>query len=76
MEWDLNPRDELTPPTRFPIVLLRPLGHPSIITGQQTKFRLPPAESKFYHIENQIATTFLISFKKVQSSKTYVQLTQ
>ena len=26
---DSNPRDELTPPTRFPVVLLQPLGHHS-----------------------------------------------
>ncbi len=28
-ERDSNPRDRLTPPTRFPIVLLQPLGHRS-----------------------------------------------
>src|SRR6187200_835194 len=25
--WDSNPRGGLTPPTRFPIALLKPLGH-------------------------------------------------
>jgi hypothetical protein len=25
--WDSNPRGGLTPPTRFPVALLKPLGH-------------------------------------------------
>ena len=30
--WDSNPRGQM--PTRFPVVRLKPLGHPSFKTGK------------------------------------------
>ena len=40
---DSNPRDELTPPTRFPVALLQPLGHHSrrIPVSHGGPFRIP-----------------------------------
>src|SRR3954465_10791155 len=35
--WDSNPRGGLTPPTRFPIALLKPLGH---LSGHPTGYWL------------------------------------
>src|SRR5215213_11765091 len=34
--WDSNPRDDLTPPTRFPIALLRPTRTPLRGDGQES----------------------------------------
>src|SRR3954451_25165118 len=31
---DSNPRGRLTPPTRFPIALLKPLGHLSVLAAE------------------------------------------
>src|SRR5215216_2354664 len=40
--WDSNPRDGSTPPTRFPIALLRPTRTPLLMTREEfTKSSLP-----------------------------------
>ena len=35
--WDSNPRGGLTPPTRFPVALLKPLGHLSGSSSRSTR---------------------------------------
>src|SRR5215217_1574024 len=44
--WDSNPRDGSTPPTRFPVALLRPTRTPLRDRGRVYQIAKPPALSR------------------------------
>ena len=49
-EWDLNPRDGSSPPRRFRVARLRPLGHPSTLSfpSAEGQEELPEHFSTFF----------------------------
>ncbi len=68
-EWDLNPRWSFEPHTRFPVVLLRPLGHLSSAPERLKDLNKTKNPSKPRTSSTRLYYTTLRGFVKIKSDQ-------